>query len=114
MSKECERCGEKISAGDRVIQMAKGRYCIGQITPTYGDFVGNPDVREWHEACFAEYKLKPQSGPYKCLNCGNRITHGAMVFYIVIGTMPEPGYIRPESRGMTMPWVIHATNCEMS
>lgn len=111
MSSECERCGKKIRAGQRVVQMAKGRYCVGQITPTYGDFVANPDVREWHEQCFTEYSLARQKGPYRCLNCGETIAHASMVYYILIGTKPAPGYIRPEGRGKTMPWIIHARNC---
>jgi len=99
MSSECERCGEKIRAGQRVVQMAKGRYCADQITPTYGDFVTDPDVREWHEDCFTEYNLTPQSGHYRCLNCGKKIAHASSVYYIVVGTKPVPEYVRPANRG---------------
>jgi len=91
--------------------MARGRYFPDQITPTYGDFTPNPELREWHEACFREYKLTWQVGPYKCLACNQEIAHGAEVYYIVVGEKPLPGYIRPERRGKQMPWIIHAGVC---
>lgn len=59
---EAEDCYALLKPGDRVVQMVRGRYFQEQITPTYGDFVSDPDVREWHEHCFKEFKLISQAG----------------------------------------------------
>lgn len=109
---EADECGLLIKPGDRFVQMTRGRYFPAQITPTYGDFVADPDVREWHSSCFTEYDLVPQEPPYRCLRCGRRIQHAEEVYYITIGTKYSLRHTRPASRGKTMPWIMHAYDCE--
>jgi len=111
MNNKCENCDVPLKTGDVIVQMAKGRYFPEQITPTYGDFVRDPEVLEWHDGCFKEFKLVLQAGPYKCLRCHKAIQHSEEVFYITKGTKYSLYHTRPADRGKTMPWIVHAGKC---
>jgi hypothetical protein len=115
MNNRCETddCGALLAPGDRVVQMASGRYFPEQITPTYGDFVSDPEVRQWHAECFKEFDLVRQAPPYKCLRCHRPIQRSEEVYYITVGTKYSLQHVRLAGRGKTMPWIIHARDCEL-
>ncbi len=85
-----------------MVQVARGYYCEGQITPTlvYID-------TEWHEQCYEGEKLL-QSPPYTCTSCNRPIDHGAFVTYVTVGEAPEESYLRPECRGYRLLYIEHA------
>ncbi len=94
-------CSRRISPGDRMVQVARGYYYEGAITPT----LLRIDT-EWHERCY-EGDMTPQSPPYVCPSCNRRIAHGAYVIYVTVGDAPEDSYIRPERRGYELSFIEH-------
>ena len=94
-------CSRRLRPGDRMVQVARGYYCEGQITPTlvYID-------TEWHERCY-EGEIIPQTPSYTCLSCNRRIGHGAFVSYVTVGYVPEESYIRLEHRGYELAFIEH-------
>jgi hypothetical protein len=94
-------CSRRIERGDKMVQVARGYYTEGAITPTlvYID-------TEWHEHCY-EGEIAPQSPPYTCPFCNRRIAHGAFVTYVTVGEAPEESYIRPERRGYELASIEH-------
>lgn len=94
-------CSRRIQPGDRMVQVARGYYCEGAITPTlvYID-------TEWHERCY-EGEITFQSPPYTCPSCSRQIAHGAFVTYVTVGTAPEESYIRAERRGYQLAFIEH-------
>lgn len=94
-------CSRRIKPGDKMVQVARGYYCEGQITPTLG-YIDS----EWHEHCY-EGEITFQSPPYTCSSCHYRIAHGAFVSYVTVGYAPEESYIRPEHRGYELALIEH-------
>ncbi len=111
MTNICVSCGVPLTPGKRVVQLATGRYFPEYITPTYGDFVSEPEVQEWHEECFKEFNLTAQSGHNACIQCGELIQHSEFVHYITVGTKYSLNHVRLSRRGKRMPWIVHARNC---
>jgi len=105
MNSECVKCGEPLIPGTRVLQVARGYYYQGFITPTYAS--SSSVLLEGHEDCLADFPVYPQRGLYDCLVCQLRIQDGAEVVYAVTGSKPRFPYKRPESRGYYMPFVSH-------
>jgi len=95
-------CNRPIRPGDDMVQVARGYYCEGQITPTL-EYIDS----EWHYRCY-EGEVAPQSPPYICQSCKRRITHGQFVVYVTFGEAPEESYIRAENRGRILRFIQHA------
>jgi hypothetical protein len=103
---DCPRCSHPLSPGDSIVQMSRGNWYSGHITPTYIEV-----IEEWHVECYEkEFQLRPQSMPYTCDTCGRAIEHGDEVFYGCIGAKAAPGYTRPEQRGNQLYLVKHASH----
>src|SRR5438270_13296555 len=94
-------CSRSIRPGDRSVQVARGYFCEGAITPTLA-YIDT----EWHERCY-EGDITPQSPPYTCPSCNRLIAHGAFVSYVTVGYAPEESYIRPEHRGYELAFIEH-------
>jgi DNA-directed RNA polymerase subunit RPC12/RpoP len=107
LQKECSKCGKRLVTGTRVFQLSKGRYYLGQETPTYS--YGPAVILEGHETCFDDFPMESQYAPYKCLACKRKIKHGAEVVYGVLGSKPASQYTRPEGRGHTLPFIAHVS-----
>ncbi len=87
-----------------MVQVARGYWYEPFITPTL-QYIDS----EWHERCYpGEFAF--QSPPYICPTCGERIVDGESVVYVTVGSAPEEGYIRPESRGYQLARIEHV-NC---
>ena len=84
-----------------MVQVARGYYCEGAITPTL-DFIES----EWHDHCYTGERTF-QGPPYVCRSCNRRIAHGAFVTYVTVGFAPQVSYIRPENRGYKLAHIEH-------
>ena len=104
MTEKCraESCKLPLFQGERIVQMATGKYFDGYITPTFSGIVA-----EWHEECFQEFTLRPQLVPYVCQTCHKPVKHGDKVIYICIGNKAGPDHIEPEDHGYEMYLVTH-------
>ena len=105
MSSNCAKCGETLSPGTEVLQVAQGHYYHGFITPTY--LSSSSVLLEGHRDCLADFPVEPQYGVYDCLVCRSKIKDGADVVYAVFGLKPKSPYKRPERRGYKIPFVAH-------
>jgi hypothetical protein len=94
-------CTRPIEPGQRMVQVARGYWYEGHITPTL-EHVDS----EWHEGCY-EGDFDPQSLPYTCAGCDRRIRHGEYVSYVTVGYAPEESYSRAERRGYQLALVEH-------
>lgn len=100
----CTGCRNAIEPGALIYQLTRGRYFKGWETPTYS---WSP-IREWHFTCFdSDFPLKAQIEPYTCSVCGTEFDSTSDVVYITKGYRPQLGYIRPEQRGHTLPFIAH-------
>ena len=122
MPESCPVCRKALEPEHPVFQIAEGFYWSPQITPTYGH--RQAVIGEWHESCFRQrpcirigegaeqqdYKivLKMRLPPYTCMLCSGEIESGEKIFYGVIGSRPEPGYIRPQARGYGLFFAAHS------
>jgi hypothetical protein len=95
-------CNRRITPGVRIVQVARGYWYEGAITPTLKILES-----EWHENCY-EGELRFQSLPYTCHSCNQEIRHGDYVSYVVVGYAPDESYMRAESRGYQMAHIEHA------
>ena len=94
-------CSRPIEPGRRMVQVARGYWYEGYITPTL-EYVDS----EWHERCYpGEFRI--QSHPYTCPTCNNRIMHGDFVSYVTVGDAPEKSYMRAERRGYQLAFIEH-------
>jgi len=75
MSSNCAKCGETLSPGTEVLQVAQGHYYHGFITPTY--LSSSSVLLEGHRDCLADFPVEPQYGVYDCLVCRSKIKDGA-------------------------------------
>src|SRR5712692_2572904 len=89
----CASCPRLIVPRERILQLVHGTYQSGFITPTLDEIIA-----EWHLDCFKEYPLRPQRQPYRCMECKETVNDGEAIFYGCIGTKPDVGYLRSESR----------------
>src|SRR5437868_15459431 len=97
MNENCPNCLNPLGTGDRVFQLARGRYYVPFETPSYA--YGPSVLLEVHEECCQNFPIDMQRQPYKCRECDDRLQHGEDVVYGVLGDKPSPQYTRPESRG---------------
>ena len=104
MQTNCNGCGQLISAGQKVFQLAEGEYMHSYITPKF--VTSNAVIAEWHEECFRAH-FSPQEQPYHCVFCGDEVLDGIKVMYITLGLKPSRPYKRLESRGYQLPWIAH-------
>lgn len=105
MADKCPSCHCDILPGQEILQIARGQYLRPAITPTYTFPL--PILAEYHLDCYQGQTLEPQEQPYRCQFCRVPIRDGEQVLYATRGTMPDPGYIRPESRGYKLMLVAH-------
>lgn len=94
-------CKVRIEPGQRMVQVARGYYYEGAITPTL-EFIES----EWHQHCYIG-EMTFQGPPYTCAFCNHLISHGAFVTYVTVGSAPEVSYIRPENRGYELAYIEH-------
>jgi hypothetical protein len=97
-----EECSLPLNRGARVIQLLRGTSFMGYITPAWGNVLA-----EWHEGCFHEFELNPQSRPYRCQLCSGRIEHGDEVLCFVRGEETSSEYSVAERRGYEIYSVRH-------
>ena len=121
MSDKCPRCPVPLRVGDRVFQLARGRYFGPSITPTYRNRWAV--LGEWHEECFRKHpkirfnngdidreyiiEITAQEQPYICSLCGDEIERRDWVYYGVIGGKPAKPWFRPERRGYDVEFIAH-------
>ena len=104
MNDVCNGCDKKLRIGEKVFQLAVGKYMKPYITPTYTS--SNAVIAEWHEECFnANFSIQEQ--PYHCVFCGDELHDGIKVVYITLGNKPPHPYKRLEQRGYQLPWIAH-------
>jgi hypothetical protein len=94
-------CARPIQPGDRMVQVARGYYRQGAITPTL-EYIDS----EWHEECY-QGTMAFQSPPYTCTSCKRRIADGAFVSYVTVGDAPEQSYVRAARRGYELAFIEH-------
>jgi hypothetical protein len=94
-------CNFLIEPGQRMVQVARGYYYEGAITPTL-EFIDS----EWHDRCYPGARTF-QGPPYACQSCNRRIAHGAFVTYVTVGFAPQVSYVRPENRGYELAHIEH-------
>jgi len=92
MNERCRKCYRELLPGERIVQVARGRYWPGYETPTYKAY--GAVVGEWHEECFDEFGLDEQEGLYHCALCGKSLGDSDEVVYAVRGLKPRKPYIR--------------------
>ena len=96
-----DSCERPILPGERMVQVARGYWYEGAITPTLHHI-----ETEWHEKCYPGL-LRAQRAPYVCADCRNTIRHGQYVTYITVGDAPGDSYSRPERRGYELAYIAH-------
>jgi hypothetical protein len=94
-------CNKPIRAGQKMVQVARGYWREGYITPTLERIES-----EWHERCYRRM-LIAQSLPYTCSTCNQMIEHNQYVAYVTIGDAPDIFYIRAERRGYQLAFIEH-------
>jgi|SRR5690242_13166416 hypothetical protein len=94
-------CNRRIAPGTKMVQVARGYWYEGHITPTLEHIDS-----EWHDDCY-EGVRRWQSMPYHCLNCRRVIAHGDFVSYVTVGYAPESSYVRSENRGYELAHIEH-------
>ena len=98
----CNRCGQPIERGTKVVQMLRGKLYFGYITPAWSGVLA-----EWHMGCFHEFELCAQTPPYRCQLCVGRIAHGDPAFCFVIGSETTADHSISERRGYEIYSVRH-------
>jgi hypothetical protein len=101
-----EGCRLPLRRGDRVVQMLRGKSYPGYITPAFADILA-----EWHENCFHEFILSPQTAPYRCQVC-QELTEGDDIVCFVIGQETGNDHSVSERRGYELYSVRHV-DCQM-
>ena len=104
MNRTCrsENCSGPLEQGDEVVQLLRGIFNQGFITPAFATLQA-----EWHVGCFHEVKLKPQRARYECELCQARIANGQEVWFFVVGKQTDPEHIVSEARGREIYSVAH-------
>jgi hypothetical protein len=92
----CAYCGQPIIFGKPAVQMLEGPW-YSAITPAYTSLHA-----EWHRDCFHDFELKEQSLPYKCQDCGNEISFGETIVFLIIGEETDSYSTVAEKRGDTI------------
>lgn len=102
MGQSCGGCSIPLNAGERIYQLATGRYERDTITPHLSAVVA-----EWHLECLQNSGLVSQMSPYSCSSCGGDVADWEVVVYITKGEKPAVEFRRPERRGKTLPFIAH-------